>query len=742
MFVIKRDGKSEEFLPSKIYNAIESAFRACNLPMDVSVYDTAMADIKDYLNDYKSNSIEVETVQDIIETAFVTCKMMNVGNKFAKYRKHRSDIRDIVKKKEDFIRKYAESFNTADATIDDNSNVASKNIAILNTEIHKDDNIEVNRSMIMKKLGELFPINPKQYIKDLESHIIYKHDESAFTGAVAPYCCSISMYPFLCNGIRDLGGLSAAPKKLDSFCGMYVNLIFATSSQFAGAVATPEFLLYFDYFARGEWGDLYYKNANKHSLHFDRFGTDGVQTTYGYTIRKKIHQYFQQVIYSINQPAAARGMQAAFVNFSYFDKYFFESVFSDFVFPDGTRPVWESLEWLQWEFIEWFAEERNKCMMTFPVESFAFLAKDGKFADEKNAKRLAKVMAKGHCPFIYISDTVDSLSSCCRLKNMLTTKEFSFTNGNIGVMTGSKSVMTLNLNRILHNFKGDYIPGDNDFEGFMKDFLFYLSQIMDRVYKYQISYNELLKDVEKAHLLSVYDAGLISLNKQYLTIGLNGLNEAAESIGLKCTDNEKYKSFCTKIFSHLKDLNKSYSKLYNVMFNTEMVPAESLGIKNYNWDKSDSIQVGEDHNLYGSYIYRTDDQNLSVLDKLKMHGSEYIGEYLDGGSAAHINLEEHLDENQYFTLLEYALKVGCQYFTFNVPYNVCRKCGSSIKKAHVDNCPCCGSDEIDTYTRIIGYLTKVSKWSKGRREEYNSRYFENLSSHVKGKLEGPGLILE
>ena len=347
--------------------------------------------------------------------------------------------------KESFINKYKNSFNTADATVDDNSNVGGKNVGILNAEIHKPDNIQISRKMIMDKLKELYPdFDSKQYVRDLEHHIIYKHDESSFAGAIAPYCCSISMYPFLTDGIKNLGGLSAAPKNLDSFCGMYINLIFATSAMFAGAVATSEFLLYFDYFARKEWGDDYYLKCNNNI-------TTDVCNRHK-TIKSQIEQYFQQVIYSINQPAAARGLQSAFVNFSYFDKPFFEGMFGDFTFPDGSKPIWDSLCWLQKEFMQWFNAERLRCILTFPVESVTLLYKDGEFVDKDMFQFVCDEYARGHSFFTYISDTVDSLSSCCRLKNKIQTKEFNFTNGNMGVMTGSKSVITLNLNRIIQDW--------------------------------------------------------------------------------------------------------------------------------------------------------------------------------------------------------------------------------------------------------------------------------------------------
>lgn len=419
MSVIKRDGRVEAFNVEKIVNAARKAYEACNSELSSEVESK----LRNLFTD--QDTIGIEEIQDAVEKI-----LMQDNPEFAKafiiYRYKHKRTRDFVKNKIKFIDNYRKSNNTANATVDDNSNVNGKNIGILNAEIHKEDNINVSRGMIMSKLKELYPdFDSKQYVRDLENHIIYKHDESGFAGAISPYCCSISMYPFLTSGIKYIGGLSAAPQNIDSYCGMYINLIFAVSAQFAGAVATSEFLLYFDYFARKEWGDNYWQKAevvlsSEHSLRQK-------------TIRKQIHQYFQQVIYSINQPAAARGLQSAFVNFSLFDKDFFEGMFGHFYFPDGSQPMWESLNWLQKDFLHWFNQERLRCILTFPVVSCTLLYKDGEFQDKEFYEFICQEYAEGNSFFLYISDTVDSLSSCCRLKNKIQTKEFNFTNGNMGV---------------------------------------------------------------------------------------------------------------------------------------------------------------------------------------------------------------------------------------------------------------------------------------------------------------------
>lgn len=391
--------------------------------------------------------------------------------------------------------------------------------------------------------------------------------------------------------------------------------------------------------------------------------------------------------------------------------------------------------------MQWFNKERLKCIITFPVESVSLLYKDGKFQDEDMFNFVCKEYSEGHSFFTYISDSVDSLSSCCRLRNALQTKEFNFTNGNIGIMTGSKSVITLNLNRIIQDFFRQFVAPEDftikeisslwndpinnpgtEFEWNTRDkFKEYLIEILERVYKYHTAYNELLWDMYNADMLPAYKAGFINLNKQYLTIGINGLNQAAEVIGMKCTDNNDYKSFCQFVFSTISEQNKLH-KTSRTNYNTEQVPAESLAIKNYNWDKNDGYWVPDDTNLYASYVFKPNDDSTSVLEKLRLHGREYIGDFIDGGAACHINLDSHLSEEQYRKLITYAANEGVNYFTFNVPNCECEDCGY-IAKQPFTKCPKCGSTNVSLWERIIGYLTKIKNWSAGRQQEQKTRVY-------------------
>lgn len=580
-----------------------------------------------------------------------------------------------ISAKLDFIGNYMVAHNAADgSTMDANANVTHKNIATMESELLKDFLIQINRAQVSAKINEIFGQEwADEYIRQIEAHEIYVHDETS----LKPYCVSVTLYPFLHDGLTKLGGESKAPKHLDSFCGSFVNLVFAISAQFAGAVATVEFLSYFDYFARQDYGDNY---LDTHS--------------------NEIANHLQHVVYSINQPAAARGYQSVFWNISIYDKYYFDAMFGNFVFPDFSKPVWESVSRLQDFFLTWFNQERTKSILTFPVVTAAMLTENGQCKDQSFAEHLAKELSEGNSFFIYLSDNPDSLASCCRLRNEIEDHTFSYTLGAGGVATGSINVITLNMNRLEQDGRE-------------------LATEIDKIHRYQYAYRQLMEDYLKAGMLSVYDAGFISMDKQFLTIGINGMVEAAESQGIKASYNPEYIDFVQSRLNTIFETNKKASAHYGVRFNTEFVPAENLGVKNAKWDSEDGYKVSRE--CYNSYFYPVEDERLNALDKFLLHGSELV-DYLDGGSALHLNLDEALSQQGYKLLFDIAARTGCNYFCINVKITICNSC-HHIDKRTLQTCSHCGSTDIDYGSRVIGYLKRISAFSEGRRKEHALRHY-------------------
>jgi ribonucleoside-triphosphate reductase (formate) len=697
--IVKRGGNRENFSVEKIKNAINKAF----LSVGAFATDEDLTAILSHVR--VSNNMNVEEIQNQVEKALMTEKYFDAAKSYMLYRQSHTEDREVRDRLE-FLINYCKAENAATGSkYDANANVEKKNIATLIGEIPKAGFIRLNRRLLTDRLKDMFGKEfADKYMRLLNNHFIYKNDETS----LANYCASITMYPWLLSGTTSLGGNSSRPTNLKSFCGGFVNLVFIVSSMLSGACATPEFLMYMNYFVGKEYGTDYYKHA-------DKVVDLSVKKR---TIEKVITDCFEQVVYSINQPAGARNFQAIFWNVAYYDRYYFESLFGEFRFPDGTKPDWESLSWLQKKFMKWFNKERTRSVLTFPVETMALLTENGDAKDEEWADFTAEMYSEGHSFFTYMSDNADSLSSCCRLRNEIQDNGFSYTLGAGGVSTGSKSVLTINLNRCIQ-----YAVKNG------KKYMEFLEDIVDTVHKVQLGYNENLKELQKQGMLPLFDAGFINISRQYLTIGINGLVEAAEFLGIKITDNQYYAAFVQQVLGLIEKYNKKYHTK-DTLFNCEMIPAENVGVKHAKWDREDGYKVPRD--CYNSYFYVVEDQSLNIIDKFKMHGEKYI-KHLTGGSALHMNLDEHLSKSQYRQLLVVAAKEGCNYFTYNIPNTVCNDCGH-IDKRFLTECPECHSKNLDYLTRVIGYMKRVSNFSAARQQEAARRYYAKDNGEIEKSI--------
>ena len=693
--ITKRDGSQDRFSLDKIMNAVAKAFQSVKEDVNLSAISKILShlDIRE--------GITVEDIQNQVEEALMREGFYKVAKSFLLYRQRHNEDRETMDKLK-FLTDYCKAANAASGSkYDANANVEHKNIATLIGELPKSSFIRLNRRLLTDRIKKMYGKElADEYIEKLNHHFIYKNDETS----LANYCASITMYPWLIGGTSSIGGNSTKPTNLKSFCGGFVNMVFMVSSMLSGACATPEFLMYLNYFIGLEYGKDYWQNADKVvDLSMKQR-----------TIDKMITDCFEQIVYSINQPTGARNYQAVFWNIAYYDKPYFESLFGEFVFPDGSKPDWDGLSWLQKRFMKWFNKERTKTVLTFPVETMALLSKDGDVIDKEWGDFTAEMYSEGHSFFTYMSDNADSLSSCCRLRNEIQDNGFSYTLGAGGVSTGSKSVLTINLNRCIQ-----YAVKNNI------DYAEFLSHIIDLCHKVQTAYNENLKDLQSQGMLPLFDAGYINMSRQYLTIGVNGLVEAAEFLGLTINDNPDYLHFVQKVLGLVEKYNKMY-RTKELMFNCEMIPAENVGVKHAKWDREDGYFVPRD--CYNSYFYVVEDDSLNIVDKFKLHGAPYI-EHLTGGSALHMNLEEHLSKAQYRQLLRVAAKEGCNYFTFNIPNTICNDCGY-IDKRYLKKCPHCGSENVDYMTRIIGYLKRVSNFSQARQEEAKRRYYAEVDKSI------------
>lgn len=725
--VTKRNGNLVPFDINRIETAISKAFRSCGITWQ----DEVVKDIARNVKIWKG--ISVEDIQDQVEELLMDYDYPQVAKEYILYRAKHKETR-FIRDRINYMDRYSRSSDNAatSSETDANANVTMKNVANLEGEVYKSNNRIIQRQMMKDELHKLFPEIAKQYEEDLEHHIIYTHDEAS-TPVLKQYCMAVSLYPLMVEGVGNIDGVTPSePNDLQSFSGQITNLAFLLSSQCKGAVAFGEYFIALNYYIIKEYGPNWYEKldcsaTSSHSL-IHR------------TVKDCILKAFKQFVWGINQPAGNRSYQSPFTNISYYDKTYFTSLFGEFYYPDGSKPEWKAIDTLQRLFLKWFNNLRLKQVLTFPVETFA-MVHDGNDIIDKDYKDLcAEMYAEGHSFFTYISDSADSLASCCRLRNELSENTFNPTSGLTGVMTGSCNVITLNINRIVQDWARWYCcenPSRISNEELISDnwrpylnenivdFKKYLIKILERVYKYHIAYKTMLYDLEDRGMFAASNGGYIYISKLYSTIGLNGLNEAARFLGLEVSNNKDYIVFLQLILGTIKEQNKLHSihdDKRPFLFNSEVVPAEGLGGKNYRWDKEDGYIVPEDENLYNSYFYNAHD-NTSVLDKFILHGRQTY-QYTDGGSAAHINLDAHLSKAQYLKLIDFAIQEGTSYFTFNIPNSKCEDCGH-IVKAPIKECPKCGSKHITWYTRIIGYLRPTTAFGEDRKIEAGKRVYSN-----------------
>lgn len=715
MQVIKRGGSKEEFDISKINKAVEKAFNSCNKKMPQYLVGMIHA----LFSTLEGDTIGIEEIQNKVEDILMNEKHFDVAKSYIIYREQHNQAR-FIRERIDYMNEYSQSNENAatSSETDANANVTMKNVANLEGEVYKTTNRVIQRQRMKDELNKLFPEVAKQYEEDLAHHIIYTHDE-ATTPVLKQYCMAVSLYPLMTEGVGNIDGITPTPPNdLQSFSGQVTNLIFLLSSQCKGAVAVGEYFIALNYYIVQEFGLNWYEKLN--------VMTTSDHCIHQRTIKDAIYKAFKQFIYGVNQPAGNRSYQSPFTNISYYDHTYFDSLFGEFYYPDGTKPQWEAIDCLQRLFMKFFNKLRTKQILTFPVETMAMVydPKTNDIIDKDYKDFTAEMYAEGHSFFTYISDSVDSLASCCRLRNELAENTFNPTSGLTGVMTGSCNVITLNINRIVQDCvkvnnlsKGKWWNGDRTL------FKNYLTSILERVYKYHIAFKTMLYDLEDKGMFAASNGGYIHISKLYSTIGINGLNEAAKFLGLEVSNNKEYVEFLQLILGTIKEQNKIHSihdKKRPFLFNSEVVPAEGLGGKNYKWDKEDNYVVPEDENLYNSYFYDAHD-DTSVLDKFILHGRQTY-QYTDGGSAAHINLEDHLSKKQYLKLIDFAIVNGTSYFTFNIPNSKCDDCGY-ITKHPITECPKCHSRNITQYTRVIGYLRPIKSFGKDRQIEANKRVY-------------------
>ena len=597
----------------------------------------------------------------------------------------------------DFIDNFVDKKVVADASIDGNANVGHKDIVSLENEMSKPHSKLLAFNKIYYELK-------KKYGKETADEWLYHewigrfylHD--AYNSTYKPYCFAYDIEELVNKGLFFIDRFNAQPPKhLVTYTDFVCEFISWCCNRTSGAVGIPSFLVYSYYFAKKDIEAGY------------------VQYDADYYIR----QEFQRFIYKLNQPYLRSGIQSAFTNISIFDRPYLESLFGGKVYPDGTfiiDYIDEILEY-QKEFMEVLSDIREKNMMTFPVLTMALLRKDGVFVDEDFAKWCCRHNMRWADSNFFISDDINSLSNCCRLKSNIEDMGYFNSIGGSALEVGSIKVNTINLAAISYSADKDKYFGE------LKSKTQLSLKVLDRVR------HIIQRNVEKG-LLPNYELEVINMDSQYNTIGIIGIYEVLQHYGMTYQDedgntfySDEGVEFAKNLLKTIHDEIDSFRKeeAVSYMINIEQIPGERAASILMEKDKIFFPDEAYELPLYGNQWIPLG-VKCTLQEKIRL--SAILDEACSGGSIAHINIESPFNNFETaWKMLNYVADEGVTYFAFNLRISACEE----NHGFYGDVCPVCGKPKVTTYQRIVGFLTPERTYSKERKAEFKMRDWFDLN---------------
>ncbi len=595
----------------------------------------------------------------------------------------------------EFIDNFIDSKVVADASIDGNANVGHKDIVTLENEMSKPHSKLLAFNKIFYELKKKYGFQTaKQWLEDEWIGKFYLHDSNS--SSFRSYCFAYDLTKLAKEGLFFIKNFNNLPPKhlntFTDFVGEYVSWACNRSS---GAVGLPNFLVYSFYFWKKDCESGYTSNPEQ--------------------LRD---QEFQRIIFKLNQPFLRQGIQSAFTNFSIFDRPYFEALFGAKEFPDGSFMIDFEEEIIEYQkaFMKIVSEVRSQNLMTFPVISFSLLKKDNKFVDEDFAKWCCKHNMEWYDSNFFISDSVTSLSNCCRLKSDIKQMGFFNSIGGSALSVGSVKVNTINLARIAYEAKDE-----NDYLKILKKRTISCIKTLD------VIRHIIIRNVEKG-LLPNYGEGLIDIKSQYNTVGIIGLYEAVDKFGLIKKDEfgnafytEEGVEFGKKILKTITETKTPFEEKEGYRINIEAVPGESAAAKLMQKDKMFYPNEKYELPLYGNQWIPLG-VKCTMQEKVKV--SAILDQSCSGGAISHYNIASPIkDFDTMWNLLNYISDAGVTYFAFNPKISACKHNHGFFGEV----CPVCGEPKETSYTRIVGFLVPEKTFSKERKAEFALRRWEELN---------------
>ena len=599
----------------------------------------------------------------------------------------------------DFLDNFVSKQTVADATIDSNANIGTKDICSLEAEMGKPHNKLLAFNKIYHELNEKYGFKTaNEWLQNEWDGHFYLHDAASTT--YKPYCYAYDLERLVTEGLYFIDTFNnQPPKHLVTYTDFVGEFVSWASNRTSGACGLPSFLIYSFYFWKKDVDNNYYVLDPE-------------------TYRD---QEFQRIIYKLNQPYL-RVNQSAFTNFSIFDRSYLESIFGGKEFPDGTFIIDYIDDILEYQkaFMNVCSKIRSENMMTFPVLTFSLLRDgNGKFVDEEFAKWCCKHNMKWADSNFFISDDIASLSNCCRLLSDV--KELGYFNsiGGTSLEVGSIKVNTINLARLAYeNKKADYLEA-------LEEKVYLCLQVLD------IIRDIIRRNVEKG-LLPNYTHKLINMDSQYSTIGIIGVYETLQKYRMVKKDDFGYTfysdsgiNFAKSIFDSINKAKEKFIEDNDIKYsiNIEQIPGERAASILMEKDKFFYPKEKYELPLYGNQWIPLGIKT-SIDEKIKL--SAILDKACNGGSIAHINIDAPFNNfDTAWKMLNKVADAGVVYFAFCTRISACK----NNHGFYGDVCPICGNEKVTTYQRVVGFLTPEKTYSKERKEEFKMRDWFDLNEN-------------
>lgn len=595
----------------------------------------------------------------------------------------------------DFIDNFVDKQTVADASIDGNANVGTKDICSLTAEMSKPHSKLLAFNKIYHEINKKYGFKiANEWLKNEWDGHFYLHDAASTT--YVPYCFAYDIENLVTKGLYFIENFnSQPPKHLVTYTDFVGEFVSWTSNRSSGACGLPSFLIYSYYFWKKDCENNYYVKSPEYYR----------------------DQEFQRIIYKLNQPYL-RVNQSAFTNFSIFDRPYLESLFGGKTYPDGTFVIDEIDNLIEYEkaFMNVVSEIRSQNMMTFPVLTYALLRKDGKFVDEEFAKWCCRHNMKWADSNFFISDDITSLSNCCRLVSDVKNLGYFNSIGGSALEVGSIKVNTINLARIAY---------ENDtLDGYIKELR---EKVVLDLQTLDVIRSIIKRNIEKG-LLPNYTYKIMNMSSQYNSIGIIGIYEALQKYGMTYKDEFGYTyyteegiEFAKKILSVINEEKDKFTADKDYSANIEQIPGE----------RAASILMQKDMFFYPDQVYELPlygnqwiplGVKTSIKEKVKL--SATLDKACNGGSIAHINIDAPFNDfDTAWNLLNYIADEGVVYFAFCTRISACE----NNHGFYGNKCPICGKEKVTTYQRIVGFLTPEKTYSKERKAEFSMRDWMDLN---------------